>query len=757
MTSASHQNNSHQKILIVDRHTNPFTSILKQHLKKYDNDIYVSTLAPRNVDPFNICIIIDGSIRLLEKMAEYKDKKIAFIFINTPDSTVHKAIQLIQKADKNIKIIRLRTSKATTEDIEKILWFTLTENTEQFLNLHYISPDEEIQVTESLRKKIKKKVFRPKRLIFFLLFLFLISHVLFIPPLLLSSYFLYKVQQPMMSEQFDEAQNLLTKMDQSLTISKKLYEFARPTFQILSVASMPENMFQLNDSGNTIAKKAIPLYKQAKELTALLIKKDKSDQEVQKIDELQKKLLPQINDLEENISFFYQKMPEWNGEMRQKKEKLKELLSTLGVAKKFLPHFNTIFAHNAEKKYLLLFANNMELRPGGGFIGSFGIVTIKNYNIPTITVYDVYDADGQLTAHIPPPDAIRDYLHQPHWFLRDSAFSPDFYDNFQTATKFLEKEMNFTGFDGGILITTSAIQEILDAVDSLYLPNINETVTRDNFYLKAQLYAEKDFFPGSKQKKSFLSEVADSLMVRLEESTPPKLIPNLIQVFNEKQAAAYFEDPDMQKLIDGLYWSGRNIHPTCTVPDKHCIVDYLYPVDANLGVNKANFFINRSTSLNINVDDDGSIHSSFDMVFKNSSPNDIFPGGTYKNYMQLLLPLDTKIVRITKNNTLIESYDERDDVQKTVGFYIEIPPHATADVKVEYTFNAKLENGSNAYQLIVQKQTGSSNYDFKLSLALPKNIYLVNQNFSPLVKDNRILYNTTIKADKIFFLELLKE
>lgn len=757
MTSSTDKNQAAQKILIVDRHNSQFTEQLKEHLRKYDSDIYMSTLAPRDISSFTVCLIINGSMRLLEKMVEHTDKKIAFIFVNAPDESVHKAIQLIQNADKNIKIIRLQNKRPSTDDIEKILWFTLTENNEQFLNLHYLDPEEEMEVTETMAKKIKKKFIKPKKIILLLLFIVFLSHLLFIPPLILSSYYLYKIQAPLESEQFEDVRKLLTKMDRSLNLSKKLYSVARPTFLIFSIAAFPENIFQLNDTGNTIVRETIPLYKQGKELTALIIKKDKTDQDIQKIEEIRPKLLPQINSLHENLSFFYQKIPNWNVTLKHKKQKIKEVVDTLEIAKKFLPHFDTIFAHKTEKKYLLLFANNMEIRPGGGFIGSFGIVTIKNYNIPAITVYDVYDADGQLSAHIPPPDPIRDYLHQPHWFLRDSAFSPDFYDNYQSATKFLEKEMGFTDFDGGILITTSAIQQILDAIGTMYLPGINETVTKDNFYLKAQLYAEKDFFPGSIQKKSFLSQVSDALMIKLEESAPPKLIPNLIQAFNEKQAVLYFDDEKLQKLINSLYWSGLTIKPTCSVPDKHCIVDFLYPVDANLGVNKANFFISRFTSLQVKIDKEGMIKNTFHMKIKNSSPNEIFPGGTYKNYMQILIPSDTDVIKITKDDTLIESFDEKNDVHKTVGFYVEIPAQKITDIAVEYSFNNGIKNGSNAYQLIVQKQTGSANYDFNLSVSLPGNIYLVNQNFSPLVKDNAILYNTTIKADKIFFLELLKE
>ena len=65
----------------------------------------------------------------------------------------------------------------------------------------------------------------------------------------------------------------------------------------------------------------------------------------------------------------------------------------------------------------------MELRPGGGFLGSFGVFEIGNYSIGDIKVYDIYDADGQLTVHLDPPKPIAEYLSVPHWFFRDSNFS----------------------------------------------------------------------------------------------------------------------------------------------------------------------------------------------------------------------------------------------------------------------------------------------------------------------------------------------
>ena len=37
-----------------------------------------------------------------------------------------------------------------------------------------------------------------------------------------------------------------------------------------------------------------------------------------------------------------------------------------------------LFTDGQEKTFLILFQNNLELRPGGGFIGSFGILKVRH-------------------------------------------------------------------------------------------------------------------------------------------------------------------------------------------------------------------------------------------------------------------------------------------------------------------------------------------------------------------------------------------
>ena len=58
---------------------------------------------------------------------------------------------------------------------------------------------------------------------------------------------------------------------------------------------------------------------------------------------------------------------------------------------------------DVERTFLVLLQNNMELRPGGGYIGSFAIITVKNGEIIHSAVHDTANFDGRIPDDIEPP------------------------------------------------------------------------------------------------------------------------------------------------------------------------------------------------------------------------------------------------------------------------------------------------------------------------------------------------------------------
>lgn len=759
-----------ENILILTQKTSRFVQLLQRKLEAYDNTVTIASHKPRELKQYVALVGINVTETFFKEMISRHDMRLIFIFFNQP-KLAQTCLQYISNNKRGtIKIIHLNTAaQHFAEDIDKIFWFSFSRNKEQYLSIHH--PDvrhhkplpQAPKVQHHHHHHIPREPFKmtdllkPRFTIPFIFGIILLVHLLFVPALALASYYHLQAAQAARSQDFDTVRSYTEKGGSMLKISRSLYSLVRPTFSLFSLAIVPDDAFILNDSANNILSNAAISYKQTQEFMQLFVDKNKSPEEVAYTYELKNTLFERATQMNQDLTVIQAKMPTWNQELKDAKLELQRITTALNLGEQFFPYFDSVFAKDSEKKYLLLFANNMELRPGGGFIGSFGVLNMKNYSIQSLNVYDVYDADGQITAHVRPPSAIRDHLNQPHWFLRDSAFSPDFYENYQQAEYFLEKSLGYRDFDGVILLTTTAIQNVLAAMGEMYVPDFKETVTADNFYIKAQLYAESEFFPGSRQKKTFLSSVMNQMMIDLPQADTLKLSEMVRKSLDEKQLVLYFDDEELQQQLDGMYWSGRTIKPKCTSPNPNCIVDYLFPYDANLGVNKANFFITKSQKLSAKIDASGLVSHTYSIVYKNDSFEDIFPGGWYKNYFQVLLPRGIRIKKVMLDDREIRTFDLQTGDFTRIGFLSEVAPKSLGKITIQYELNQPITKGSAIYQLIIQKQIGSANSDFQLALELPQNTYVVNKNFSPVVKDNKILYNTTLSADKIFYIEFFLE
>ncbi len=735
-----------QNALIVSKKNYLFISLLKNELKKVSVSPFYSPFIPKIIKIFHYIFIINESISL-EKIGNNKENFFVYIFFGKKNRQIN-----IKNPPKNIKIITVNGDLLEKNEIDKILWFAFSKSNEINLNLNLsqlvknkLNPIPEL--THHYKKFITKK-----NLILLSLFSVIILHLAFIPFLFLSLFLNYQNYLALKKNSFKDINNSSSINE----ISKKLYSIVRPSYLLFGVAILPDNLIDINEKSLTIVRQTESLLENFKGLEDLFFQPEKTtEQKTILILRIEKTKINLAN-IQEELNIIAQKIPMSNNYFEPIKKQLLELADSLQKAKKVINYFQDVITEKKPKKYVIFFANNMELRPGGGFIGSFGIFEIGNYNIGNIKVYDIYDADGQLTVHLDPPKPIAKYLSVPHWFFRDSNFSPDFFTNYQKASFFLEKEMKMTDFSGGILLTTTAVENILYAFNDLYLPDFKEYINAKNFYLKTQFYVEKNFFPGSIQKKTFLSSLVRQLQNNFNTVNVKTLFSQIKKSLDEKQITVFLEDQNLQSFFDSSFWSGRVIDPKCTLSE-NCITDYVFPYDANVGANKANFFINRFINLKVNIDSQGKIAHFLSLQYKNESPTEVFPTGYYRNYFQILLPLNSALDQITKDGVLVEDIDQIDDQYKLIGFFFELAPGKTVEIKINYQLNELLKTGRNIYQLIVQKQIGAKNSDLILEYQLDKNISILNQNFSPIVKDNQIVYNTSLSTDKIFLIELTRE
>lgn len=394
---------------------------------------------------------------------------------------------------------------------------------------------------------------------------------------------------------------------------------------------------------------------------------------------------------------------------------LQRFKRSLTTTKALLATTPDLIGIGAKRKYAVLFQNNMELRATGGFIGSFAILNFENGKLYDMPIYDVYDADGQLKGHVEPPAPIKEILNEPAWYLRDSNFDPDFPTSARRAEWFIKKSLN-QDLDGTIAVTVNTLSALLSATGPIEVSDYNETISANNLYERAQYHAEVNFFPGSTQKKEFLSTVANSLFAilpTLDESQGLKLISALSETVQEKNTLISVLNPATDYVFETLNWNGQISDLPCPSQD-NCHKDFAMVVDSNFGVNKANYFINRHIEQVITFDKNLAVNHVLKLNYQNTSTSTAWPAGNYKNYQRIYLPLGANITSVKIGDTALspDQYELSTQHNKfVVAYLVSVPINSTVLVELEYTTPQLSQGNDLLYTWYWQKQPGTSSKD----------------------------------------------
>jgi hypothetical protein len=451
-----------------------------------------------------------------------------------------------------------------------------------------------------------------------------------------------------------------------------------------------------------------------------------------------------------------------------------------------LPH---LVGMDGKRKYLVLFQNNMELRPGGGFIGSYGILNLDKGKVTDFPIQDVYDADGQLKEHIEPPFQLRRYLGGSHWFLRDSNFDIDFTKNGASAAFFYNAETKGE-VDGVIAVDASFMRMLLGLVGPLKVVGYNETVTADNFFVLTERYAQDNFFPGSLQKQNFLKAVAVSLFARLQllSQSPTQskdtsyltLVSAVSDGISQKHILFAFPDDSIQKIFS-LNGMSSSLLDTREEKDGQ-INDFFGINEANLGQNKVNYYLDRSIAHTVKLSADGSVSETATILYGNRSTQLDKYGGDYKSYVRFILPSGAKLTSVTINGQeqtispavidpavfTAKGFNPQEGLEverteaygKTIyGFLVVVPLGEKKTVAVAYTVPAKttIMNSTISYSLRVFKQPGTEADPYSLTFAYPAGYSVLSASDALKINNSNVSLLTTLIEDKEIALTMVKK
>jgi hypothetical protein len=299
------------------------------------------------------------------------------------------------------------------------------------------------------------------------------------------------------------------------------------------------------------------------------------------------------------------------------------------------------------KEYLVLFQNNMEIRPSGGFMGSFSRIRFEKGKLTLLKIEDIYVPDGQLDGHVDPPWPIQAAFGQGWYKLRDSNWELDFPTAAKTIEWFFEHGKEPKA-DGLITVNLFLLQDLLKITGPVYVTDEPDKISYDNFYKKTQSAVETGFFPGSIQKQSFLSKLGKSVLSEIEHLPLTKKIEVLKSAWRlvkEKQIYVSSHDPTIQHMVHQIHADGE-LHDIRTSPH-----DYFSFFETNLGANKANCCIERSVKLSLQSKNNLLEHRMI-LSYTNTNPSTLkqppqYWGGAYVNFLRVVIPLDANVTSIT--------------------------------------------------------------------------------------------------------------
>ena len=420
-----------------------------------------------------------------------------------------------------------------------------------------------------------------------------------------------------------------------------------------------------------------------------------------------------------------------------------------------------VVGEDGARSYLILLQNNMELRPTGGFIGSFAKVSFEGGKLKKIDVNDIYAIDGQLNLHVEPPVEIKEDLGQKDWFLRDSNWEPDFPTSARQAEWFYTKE---TGekVNGTFALDISAMEDLLTVLGPLDLSDYSEKITADNLFEKAVTHAEVSFFSGSQAKKSFLTALTNEMFSKLffvPSQNWPGIVSSLGRSLEQKHISVYLDDPKLFSYLVSQNWSSAMPRESGEKTD--VLQDFLAPVEANLGANKANFYLDRRYNLETVIGKDGEVNQRFRIAYTNRSPSSAFPAGKYKNRIRFYLPFGSKL-----NRALYSEVDITKDVKSFVDYgrsgyslLLELAPKEQRVLVLDYQLPKKLEfkGGVAKYRLDVVKQSGTLNDPFTWKISYPISYQLASEQKQGLkLGPQEQTISTDLSTDRSFEVEFKK-
>ncbi len=407
------------------------------------------------------------------------------------------------------------------------------------------------------------------------------------------------------------------------------------------------------------------------------------------------------------------------------------------------------------QSYLVLFLNNTEIRPGGGFIGAYSVVRVDK-GIPHILKVEgteILDNQAPQDFESVPPEPLQKYVLVKRWGFRDSNWSPDFAASSMKSLDLFKKERGIAAEEitGVIGITPTLLEEILRISGPITVNG--EEFNADNFTEKLEYEVEFGFAEDGlhfDERKKILADLSHALLARIRGD----LFKHWSSYFAlsqrmllEKHILAYSTDLEIQKILVARGWSGE------MKQDKK---DYILWADANMAALKTDKVMDKELSYSVAPSGTDKYVGTVKMKYKNNGSFTKFTT-RYRTYARVFLPEGSKFISVSGSMKADRSIEPgvvdqgMENGRQWFGAFISIEPGKTGELAWQFYVAPQVAEQikNNSYNLLVQKQLGTIADKLTLNLNFGKNIVSASPSEAQEnIGDQKYNYKTDLTVDR---------
>jgi hypothetical protein len=404
---------------------------------------------------------------------------------------------------------------------------------------------------------------------------------------------------------------------------------------------------------------------------------------------------------------------------------LPQAQNLLAEVNTLLPVGSWMLGIGQPRTFLVQTLDRAELRPGGGFAGQYGTITINGGRVSSLTLQDIawldYCGTGTCYALGNRPPAKWSWWPFSNWGLRDYNLSADFPTDAQVAIDLFNKEGGGQ-VDGVINLNPIPIEHILAITGPIYVPGYDETITSTNLEDRIHYYqqdpagiAKEKIISASNTgitaRKRFTSEVSSLLQQRVRQLPLNQLmevVKSILDDMRSKDIEIYLTNPAAEALLTQYGMDGSMYRSSTN--------DTWMVVQANASVNKATQYVHTTEHDDVQLDASGGATHHLTITLYYNKQGNVWGPSTYTDYIRVYATAGSRLNYGYGFASGWPSLTRSDEPGLAMwGGLVKVEPFQTKIITLSwYTPNVAapgkaVGQGQSPYTLLVQRQSGTFN------------------------------------------------